>query len=605
MKRVACIFLLALFAVAVAVTARADDLSVKAVIEPPVVPVGAEATLIIRINGKFRRSSEPQLPDLPEFTVYKGGTSQSFSFINGKRSASLEFTYVLVPKKEGRYIISPIRFEAGGKIYSAEPVTIEVVKSSAHLAPPSAGDDAPAVEGAGSPIFITALVDRDTVYVNQQITWTLGFYTDGSVDMLRSPQYTPPTAEGFWVEDLPPQKNYYQVINNSKYLVNEIKRGFFPTVPGQYKIGSARVDIVVDDFSARGFDDFFRRRRGTFGFGDTKSLVTEELPITVLPLPTEGRPANFSGLVGRGLDMSVRADKQVLEAGEPVNVTLEITGEGNFKTMAAPTIPELQGFKIYESGSSSDLFKKDYLVAGRKRTDLVLIPKHEGETTIPSIQLSYFDPIDEVYKMIRSAPIRMTVKPGAKEGGGRQIIFAGSGEDIEVLGKDINFIHPVPAVLHVDDRQLYRNGFVLGLHALPLLAVLASLAVERRRRRWRDNVPLARATRAARVADKRLKAATQQVKDGQHGVSVATVSTALREYFADKMNDAVAGLTVDRIEDFLAARGVDGELREQLGTVLNKCDSVQYAPAAVTGEQAAATIDEATAVITRLERELS
>ncbi|MEJ2722747.1 MAG: hypothetical protein P8181_16660, partial [bacterium] len=65
--------------------------------------------------------------------------------------------------------------------YTAEPVTLEVAKSAA--APRSRGPaQAPDTQGEGvlpdgedRPIFIRASVDRDTVYVNQQITWTLGF----------------------------------------------------------------------------------------------------------------------------------------------------------------------------------------------------------------------------------------------------------------------------------------------------------------------------------------------------------------------------------------------------------------------------------------------
>jgi hypothetical protein len=81
------------------------------------------------------------------------------------------------------------------------------------------------------------------------------------------------------------------------------------------------------------------------------------------------------------MTVSLRTDKQVVEAGDPVNVTLEIAGEGNFKTMAAPEIPEMSGFKVYESGATSELFKNEYVVSGRKRMEFVLIPQVEGSTS--------------------------------------------------------------------------------------------------------------------------------------------------------------------------------------------------------------------------------
>jgi hypothetical protein len=412
---VACVGAVVLWLVA---RPAAADITISATIEPAVIPVGAEATLVVTVKGKFRKSSQPQLPTLDEITFYQAGSSQSFSIVNGRATSSLQFNYVVVGHKEGRYSIEPIRFEAGGSTYTAQPVVLDVLKSASRLAPPTVETD-PQEEVAGSPIFIRAWVDRDTVYVSEQVTWTLGFYTDGRVDLLRSPEYSPPNAEGFWVEDLPPQRNYYKMIDGVKYLVNEIKRGLFPTAPGRYSVGAARVEIVMNDFGKRNLDDFFSRQMRTFGFGKPQTLTTNEMPITVLPLPNRGKPANFSGLVGREMTVSLRTDKQVVEAGDPVNVTLEIAGKGNFKTMAAPKIPEMSGFKVYESGATSELFKNEYVVSGRKRIEFVLIPQVEGSTVIPPVQISYFDPSARAYRTMQTAPVQMSVKPATAERGRR------------------------------------------------------------------------------------------------------------------------------------------------------------------------------------------
>jgi hypothetical protein len=590
----------ALFCVAMSAP-LASDISIVATIEPAVVPVGSEATLVVTVKGKFRKSSQPQLPQINEISVYQAGSSQSFSFVNGQATSSLQFTYILVAHKEGRYSIEPIRFETGGNIYTAPPVVLEAVKGASRLPPPTDDTADTQKETSDSPIFIRAKVDRDTVYVNQQVTWTLGFYTDGRVDLLRSPEYSPPNAEGFWVEDLPPQQNFYRMINGTRYLVNEIKRGFFPAAPGQYQIGAARVEIVLDDSGSRSLDDFFSRRLRSFGFGKPKTLTTDEIPVTVLPLPRRGKPAKFSSLVGRKLVVSLRTDKQVVQAGEPVNVALEIEGEGNFKTMAAPEIPDMPGFKRYESGSTSELFKNDYVVSGRKRVEFVLIPQIEGSTVIPPVQVSYFDPEAREYKTIQSAPIQLEVKPGRKEGG-RQVVFTGSGEEIEVLGRDIHFIHPVPGEISIARGGVLRTNVYVALHALPLLAVIMSLVVERRRRRWRDDEPAYRASRAAREADKRLGQTRALQQKGQIAEVFAAVSLTVRRYFADKMNKPAPGLTSEDIERFLFDRGVSEEDLEQLRSILARCDGAQYSAASSSAEQAERTRTDAGKLIQRLEK---
>ncbi|MDH3216701.1 MAG: BatD family protein, partial [Candidatus Krumholzibacteria bacterium] len=529
------------------------------------------------------------------------GSSQSFSFINGQRSASLQFTYVLVPRKEGRYTIEPIRYETDGSIYTSNPVTIDVVKSSSTLPPHAEPTVGSPEDAADSPIFIRAKVDRDTVYVNQQITWTMGFYTDGRVDLLRSPEYSPPNAEGFWVEDLPPQQNFYKLIDGTKYLVNEIKRGLFPTAPGQYRIGAARVEIMLDDFGTRGFDDIFNRRLRTFGFGKPRTLTTDEIAVTVLALPSRGRPVNFSGLVGRSLTVSLKTDKQVVEAGEPVNVTLEIKGEGNFKTMAAPQMPELPGFKLYESGSTSELFKNDYVVSGKKRSEFVLIPQVEGATVIPPVQMSYFDPEAREYKTIQTTAVQMEIKPGTKEKG-RQIVFTGSGEDIEVLGRDIHYIHPVPAQTLATGSRLYWGTGYAALHAVPLLAVIVSLVVERRRKRFSGDIRALRRRRAAGEAEKRIGKARDLLRKGQLAEVFATVSGAVRGYFADKMNKSASGVTIEEISAYLREQRISEEDAEPVVSILRICDGAQYSAASMSPDQASRIVKQACDVITSLER---
>ncbi|UCH83011.1 MAG: protein BatD, partial [Candidatus Latescibacterota bacterium] len=451
-------------------------------------------------------------------------------------------------------------------------------------------------------------VERDTVYVNQQITWTLGFYTDGRIELLRTPEFSPPSAEGFWVEDLPPQKNYYQQIAGRRYLVNELKRGLFAATPGEFKIGVARVDLVINDVGRRSssdvFGDLFNRRLNSFGFGKPVTLRTEEIDVTVLPLPSRGRPNGFSGLVGRGLTLSARTDKNVTQVGEPVNLTIEIRGEGNFKTMSAPKLVEPAGFKMYESGSTSDLFKKDYVVAGRKKYEYVLVPKLEGNKTIPPVEMAYFDPVAKAYQSIRSQPIHLEIMPGTEDEG-RRVIFAGSGEDIEVLSQDINYIHPVPAMVRAAGTGGFPSKVVVTLHALPLLALFASIAIERRRKRLRENASYARASRAAREAEKKFNMARRVHKRGNISDVYPLVSDGIRGYFADKMNVPAPGITLADLERFFVAKGIGDDTSDTAKSVLKICDGARYAPGA-TGDGEAGNarhvIERASELIKELEK---
>lgn len=587
MRRLAAAVFVLLVCGALSNGARADDeISVSASLDPTVVRVGNETVLTVTIQGKFRRSADPELPPLDDFDVYNSGTSQNFSMINGKIQSSITFRYTLIPKREGDYPIGPIRFTLDGKEYSTKPVQLEVVAASSTVAPPSApGGGGQPEQGAiatdesrkDQSIFIRATVNRDTVYVNQQITWTLGYYSDGRIALLRSPNYTPPEAEGFWVEDLPPQNKFYTTLNKRQFLVNEIKRGYFATSPGFFEIGPAKVEVVIDDFSQNRFDDFFSRSFRSRGFGKAQTLVTQAKKIVVLPLPRAGRPDGFSGVVAEDLTLSMAADKQVVQVGEPVNMAIELNGRGNLKTVAPPKLPDMEAFKVYESGSHSDVFKKNYVVSGRKKYDFVVVPKNQGKYTIPAVELPYFDPVRKKYAVARSHPVRLDVQPGAKEEG-RKIIYAGTGDEFEVISQDIRFIHPVPSTITAARALgIYSGRLLLGLHALPLLAIVLSLAVEKRRRRFRDDVGFARASRAFRDAERKLRAARKHIRSDQVDRGVAAIAGALWGYFGDKMNASAAGLTADSVGTFLRQRGVDDETSAAVRRVVGACDAARFA----------------------------
>jgi hypothetical protein len=75
-----------------ATAARADDVAVNASLNPLSVPLGNEAILTVTVQGKFRKSVTPALPEIQDLYIYESGTSQSFSFINGQVSSSITFT---------------------------------------------------------------------------------------------------------------------------------------------------------------------------------------------------------------------------------------------------------------------------------------------------------------------------------------------------------------------------------------------------------------------------------------------------------------------------------------------------------------------------------
>jgi hypothetical protein len=480
---------------------------------------------------------------------------------------------------------------------------VSVPHGTAPSAPPGGGKPHGDLPGEDDSIFVGGAADRDTVFVNQQVTWSLGYYTDGRVELLRSPNYSPPSSEGFWVEDLPPQNKYYTTLHGRQYLVSEIKRAYFPTAPGTYTIGEARVDIVVNDFGRGNPDDFFSRGM-MGGFGQSRSLTTKPIKIVVKPLPEKGRPGDFTGAVAGNLSVTMSADKQTAQVGEPINVTVEVNGTGNMRTLSPPKLSGIDKFKFYESGNSTDSFKQDYVVSGRRKFSFVLVPQMEGQFTVPPVSIPYFDPARRAYRVAQSEAVPLRVNPGTNENG-RKVVYAGGGDDFQVLNRDIRFIHTPPAVLTAPRAPFYARSWFLAAQALPMLLLGASVVVERRRRRLREDIGFARASRAFRDAERRLAEADTAFRAGKTEAGFAAMHAALFGYFADRANVPPASLSSETIAIWLEAQGVESSHVSDARRVIAACDMARYASAAADAPQGRELLKTARDTLSAIEKAIA
>jgi len=104
--------------------------------------------------------------------------------------------------------------------------------------------------------------------------------------------------------------------------------------------------------------------------------------INVLPLPLEERPVEFSGAVGQ-FDYNVSVSPNKIKVGDPITLRMTVIGKGNLAAIDMPKIPLDAEFKLYDP----QIFEKDNI----KKSEQVLIPKHENISEVPALQFSYFD----------------------------------------------------------------------------------------------------------------------------------------------------------------------------------------------------------------------
>jgi len=84
-------------------------------------------------------------------------------------------------------------------------------------------------EAEENAIFVRAIVDKAEAYLGQQVTLRYRFYQRVDFNVLDSHLVTPPSTQGFWKEDLPPQRTSNETIDGRRYRVTELVYALFPT----------------------------------------------------------------------------------------------------------------------------------------------------------------------------------------------------------------------------------------------------------------------------------------------------------------------------------------------------------------------------------------
>ncbi|HOW89494.1 MAG TPA: BatD family protein, partial [Elusimicrobiales bacterium] len=321
-------------------------LSISAETDKTTLAVNDSLYLTVTVGGDSASVPEPEMPGMDGFNVYSAGRSQNISFVNGKVTSNVAFTYILSPRFIGRIKIPPISITDGAQKRSTPEMEITVVKSDASQSQGAqsrprrvrAGEgNRPGAEG-GSSLFMTAETDRRAAYPNEQVNLTIRFYT--SVPLTSNPQYVPPQFKNLTSEDLPPVRNGDAEIKGTRYSYSEIRVALFGIQEGQASVGPASVMAQVynssgiDPFDPNFFQQFFAMSAGQ---GETKKVASPPVALKVLPFP-EGAPDSFKGAAG-DFTMAAALSSREVKAGEAVNLSLTVSGRGNLRAVAAPTLP--------------------------------------------------------------------------------------------------------------------------------------------------------------------------------------------------------------------------------------------------------------------------
>jgi hypothetical protein len=557
--------------------AAAAELNFSADVDRTTVGLGEQFQLTVTVEGtNIGGVPRPRLPALEDFSQLGSTSSQStsISLVNGRMSQqqTISFIYFLSAKRVGDLTIPACKLDFKGTTYQTQPIAITVTKESQAVPPPPQQRQSPfGFPGRSQPrssgranVRLTASADRASVYQGEQVTVTYVLYTQaqiGDLGIKNMPGFT-----GCWAEKLFDAKDLSwrnTTVDGQRYNAATLKQvALFPTQTGELKIDKMTVSgqAVVS---------------GGFFFDSAEPFEVSSDPITlhVKPLPETGRPPDFNGGVGE-FKVTAALSRDSSVGGEPLTLTVKISGTGNIGLVGEPKLGAISGVKVLSPETKQTTRSSDGRVAGERAFNYPLIPTADGKSVIPEGSMSFFNPkIGSYYT--QTTPRLEFVATGAS--GKTPLADAESG--VKMLGTDILHIKPVQG----RDFVLSTFSFPLSLwswlfYPAGLVVLVIGIVLGRHRRKLEQDRGYARRTRSSRLVKKGLAEAAKLLAQGNEREFHAALNRAVVRYVGDRFNIESTGMTGDQLQSKLAGRNVDADTVAALLDVISSCDAARFSP---------------------------
>ncbi len=470
------------------------EVSVVAALSQNQAAVGDQVQLTIQIRGAQSAVAQPAL-EIPGLEIDPAGVSNMQMNINGQVQIFATFTYLITPSEAGEVTIPELDVPVEGRIYKTQPLKLKVTAANEPVNP---SDD------PFRPI-LKLETSKSEVFESEVVGLTITLLVHQGVNLRELPFPSLP-RENFAMKRFQrnPDNNVVQ-LNGALYRAFYFRTSISAIKAGELVLGPAEVkmDVEVPDGSGR---------RDPFGFMSAKQatykIKSDPLMIKSKPLPEAGKPANFSGAVGK-FTVQIQAQPLKVIQGDPIAATLYINGVGNFESLVAPEISSTEGWRLYAAKQVQEN-RNTGLEPGGVVYSQVLIPD-KVQTVIPSFALSFFNPDTAQYEVAKTDAIPVQVLPnpnavGATAGavGGVTGIRDFSFEPTDVPKEELNGVLSVlrtpgaMIALQSPPFNLRYPWLIHGIAAALLLAILLKAWHKKySARKWAREVRVAAPAKAA------------------------------------------------------------------------------------------------------------
>jgi hypothetical protein len=522
----------------------------------------------LTVNVQGIRSSQVHMPEVDGLQFQQRGQSTRMEYVNGVYSASVSSLYQVDAIRVGKFTIPPIKVSTkDGDLYTAA-IKLEVTdaKTATSSRPSGQGNMSTTRLRSGESdevAFLRVSPVKNTSYSGEVVPVRIkAYFRDGIQANLNSlPQIT---GEGFVLQQLEGEPlRMREVVGNEYYTVLTWDFALSGIKEGKHVL-SMELDATLllrqqqrDPFGRNNsfFGDFFSSYREK-----EVKVASPNLEMEVLSLPEEGRPENFSGAIG-DFRLQVKADPLKVSQGDPVTLTMTVSGQGNFDRVQAPQLQGEEGWKTYTP--SSEFLKDGDDHHGKKVFEQAIVAKASNLTEIPAITFSYFDPESKSYKSLVSSPVPLqvqevvTVKKEVEPQQGK----VQKSEEQSVAPAQVAVQQAIPglAPLQLDSSNmnqtlepLFAKKWFQFLCAALLLVILAAISFKVRMARLAANPKLQRQQAMKQLLVVREKEIAARLENNDSHGFLATCRSTIQEQLGLLWETEAAAITLADLQKRLS-----------------------------------------------------
>ncbi|MCQ2172597.1 MAG: BatD family protein [Bacteroidales bacterium] len=551
---------------------------------PNVVDINEQFNVTFIIEGEHSPSDFQWNPG-ENFQLVWGpqkGSSTSVTIVNGKstRSSQTTYTYVLMPRKAGKFSLQPGVATVKGSELRSESRQIEVVADSSRQQGQGAqqgggqGTASPAGDVSSEDMFLRLSINKSKVMVGETVTATLKLYQRVNIAGFEDARF--PTFNGFWSQEVQAPTNiefHRETVGDRIYNAAVLREwSLIPQRAGDIRIDPAELVCLINVRAPRAstgsiFDSFFQDEYQTI----RKRVSSSAYTVHVNGLPA-GAPASFNGAVGTGYKMSVSLTRDSLMTHDAASLKITITGKGNIALLEAPKVNLPPDFELYDVKTDE--------VSGGKSFEYPFIPRSHGEFDIEPIRYSYYDIAEGRYVSIDSKPLHVSVARNASAGSETvgQIVQGSNRKDVRDLGSDIRFIETRKPSFDKVGAFFVGSPLFWVLTLLILAAGAILFFVLRKLDERRADVAGTKNRAAAKMARKRLSQAGDFLQKNLYTAFYEELHKTLLGFVSDKLTMDAADMSKDNISAKLIDKGVSEGVASDFIGLLDACEYARYSP---------------------------